>query len=54
MSDLNRPNDKHADDTVEAEGAPTDALTDEVREDAARAENVGGGDEPDEPALTHP
>ena len=54
MSDLNLPHDRHADDTVEADEAPTDAVTDEVREDAARATDVGGGDEPDEPALTHP
>ncbi|MFK4837732.1 hypothetical protein ACI3KY_18545 [Microbacterium sp. ZW T2_14] len=54
MSDLNMPHKKHSDDAAPDEGAPTDAVTDEVREDAARSENVGGGDLPDEPALTHP
>jgi hypothetical protein len=54
MSDLNRPHEKHSDDAVADDAPPTDALSDEVREDAARAENVGGGDLPDEPAVTHP
>jgi hypothetical protein len=54
MSDLNKPHDKHSDDAVADDAAPTDAVTDEVREDAARAENAGGGDLPDEPALSHP
>ena len=54
MSDLNKPHDKHSDDAVADDAAPTDAVTDEVREDAARSENVGGGDLPDEPAFTHP
>lgn len=54
MSDLNKPHDKHSDDAVADDAAPTDAVTDEVREDAARAENAGGGDLPDEPSLSHP
>jgi hypothetical protein len=54
MSDLNKPHDKHSDDAVADDAAPTDAVTDEVRDDAARSENVGGGDLPDEPAVTHP
>lgn len=54
MSDLNRPHDKHSDDAVADDAPPTDAVTDDVREEAARAEDVGGGDLPDEPAFTHP
>lgn len=54
MSDLNMPHEHHADDAVADDLAPTDAVTDEVRDDAARTQHVGGGDEPDAPAVTHP
>lgn len=54
MSDLNTPHDKHSDDAVADDAPPTDAVTDDEREEAARAEDVGGGDLPDEPAFTHP
>jgi len=50
---------RHADDARADEGAPTDAVTDEVREDAAEAEehvdlsNGVGDDEatPDDPGF---
>jgi hypothetical protein len=54
MSHHDKPHEKHSDDAVADDAPPTDAVTDEVREDAARTQNVGGGDLPDEPALTHP
>ena len=63
----NAPHEHHSDDARPDDGAPTDAVTDEVREDAAEAESGrdlepepgpessgGPGDLPDEPALTHP
>jgi hypothetical protein len=33
-----RPHESHSEDAVEAAGAPTDAVTDEVRDAAAEAE----------------
>ena len=54
MSENEKPHARHADDARADDGPPTDAMTDEVREDAAKAESVGGGELPDEPALTHP
>ena len=49
------PHSHHSEDAEADNAPPTDADTDEVREDAARAESTGGpGDLPDEPALTHP
>ncbi len=55
------PNHRDADD-AHADGAPpTDAVSDEVREDAARAGAEGDLDGPDDnqsfpqnPAITHP
>ena len=43
MSD--RPHETHSEDAVEADGAPTDAVTDEVRADAAEAESRGDTEE---------
>jgi len=54
MTDAQTPHEKHSDDTVADEGAPTDAVTDEVREDAAGAQSPTGEDFPDMPAATHP
>lgn len=52
MSDANMPHGRDADDAVADDDLPTDAVTDDVREDAAEAES---GDEfPDAPAWTHP
>lgn len=64
------PHSSHSEDARADEGSPTDAVTDEVRQDAAEAENhdprnSDGGAEndgpvdqdldfPDAPALTHP
>lgn len=41
MSD--QPHERHSDDTIEDDGPPTDAFTDEVREDAANAEEGDAG-----------
>jgi len=54
MSDAQRPHERHADDTVADEGAPTDATTDEVREDSAGLSSPTGEEFPDLPAATHP
>lgn len=54
MTDPNAPHQRHADDAAADDGAPTDAVTDEVRQDAAEAESDQGDDFPDAPALTHP
>ena len=63
------PHSSHSEDARADDGAPTDAFTDEVRADAAEAEdhdpkNSGGAendgpvdqdlDFPDAPAFTHP
>lgn len=49
------PHSTHSEDAEPDDAPPTDAVTDEVREDAARAGSSGGpGDLRDEPALTHP
>lgn len=54
MSD-STPHESHSEDAHADDAPPTDAVTDEVREDAAEAGSSGGpGDLPDEPALTHP
>ncbi|SDQ16666.1 hypothetical protein [Microbacterium sp. cf332] len=53
------PHHRDADDAHADDGAPTDAVSDEVKTDAALAETdlAGSDDDPDlpeEPALTHP
>ncbi|TDN87813.1 hypothetical protein [Microbacterium sp. BK668] len=54
MSD-NTPHEHHSDDAQADDAPPTDAVSDEVKEDAAKAGSSGGpGELPDEPALTHP
>jgi hypothetical protein len=52
----NTPHSNHSEDARPDAGAPTDAVTDDVREDAAKAESAADDqpDFPDEPALTHP
>ncbi|MFE7846559.1 hypothetical protein ACFUTX_15345 [Microbacterium sp. NPDC057407] len=50
MSD--QPHTHHSDDAVADDAPPTDAVSDEVKEDAATAEEEGGG--LDRPAQTHP
>jgi hypothetical protein len=47
------PHSRHADDAEADEAPPTDAVSDEVREDAAAAES-GTRTLPDDPAATHP
>ncbi|QIG38375.1 hypothetical protein G5T42_01855 [Microbacterium sp. 4R-513] len=55
MSDTNKPHTHHSEDAQADDAPPTDAVSDEVKEDAAKAESSGGaGDLPDEPALSHP
>ncbi|WP_172825658.1 hypothetical protein [Microbacterium pygmaeum] len=54
MTDPRLPHEKHSDDAVADDAPPTDAVTDDVREDAAQAESGDGDDFPDRPALTHP
>lgn len=39
MSDPRMPHEKHSDDVVTDDDAPTDAVTDEVREESAKAES---------------
>jgi hypothetical protein len=41
------PHDRHADDAHADDGAPTDAFTDEVREDAATAGDGAADNESD-------
>ena len=48
-----QPHAHHSDDAVAEDAPPTDAVTDEVREDAARAEENGAAAS-DRPAQTHP
>ncbi|WP_424448075.1 hypothetical protein [Microbacterium arborescens] len=53
------PHDRHADDARADGGAPTDAASDEVKADAARAgADLEKGDDntdfPQDPAITHP
>lgn len=38
-----QPHSHHSDDTVEADGPPTDAVTDEVRADAVRTAGSADG-----------
>lgn len=54
MSDAQEPHEKHSDDAVADDGAPTDAATDEVREDSSGLQSPTGKDFPDIPAATHP
>ncbi|MGZ8804751.1 MAG: hypothetical protein ACXWZG_05550 [Microbacterium sp.] len=49
MTEANLPHKKHADDAVADDAAPTDAVTDEVREASARAESTGPGDVEERP-----
>lgn len=48
------PHADHSEDARSDDGPPTDAVTDEVREDATLAESRDDDEFPDEPALTHP
>lgn len=52
MTDANIPHQRDADDAVADGNPPTDAVTDEVRGDAA--EDESGDEFPDAPASTHP
>jgi hypothetical protein len=48
------PHTHHSDDARADEAPPTDAVTDEVREEAAQAESGDPEEFPGESALTHP
>jgi len=59
MTDSSTPNHRDADDAHADDGAPTDAVSDEVKADAARAGAEGGDvddntDFPQDPSITHP
>jgi hypothetical protein len=52
MSDQT-PHSRHADDAQADDGPPTDVVSDEVKEDAAAAQDAADGPT-DRPAQTHP
>ncbi|QLD12959.1 hypothetical protein [Microbacterium oleivorans] len=59
MNDSSTPNHRDADDAHADNGAPTDAVSDEVKVDAARAgADSGDADDntgfPQDPSISHP
>lgn len=52
MSESTPLHRRHDDDARADDGAPTDAVTDDVREEAAAAESASGDESPEEPAAT--
>ncbi len=59
MSESSTPNRRDADDAHADSGPPTDAVSDEVKADAARTdtdldETDDDADAPQDPSITHP
>ena len=52
MTDTNKPHTHHSEDAQADDAPPTDAVSDEVKEDAANAESTDGPQLPDDPKLS--